>query len=113
MLDAVDLEERLRTVLPLLTRQIEALKLLQTRRLGPDAAAKVSALCSASAAKPRPSAHAASPPLRYQRGGGAEPSRVSGLAWTGPMRMRTEMTRLSWRRRSRAPTCLKLLSESV
>uniref|UniRef100_H3CE97 Lon protease homolog n=1 Tax=Tetraodon nigroviridis TaxID=99883 RepID=H3CE97_TETNG len=34
--DAVDLEERLRTVLPLLTRQIEALKLLQkSRSLGP------------------------------------------------------------------------------
>lgn len=36
VLDAVDLEERLRTVLPLLTRQIEALKLLQkSRKLGP------------------------------------------------------------------------------
>lgn len=36
VLDAVDLEERLRTVLPLLTRQIEALKLLQKSRvLGP------------------------------------------------------------------------------
>lgn len=40
----MDLEERFRTVLPMLTRQIEALNLLQkSRRLGPAAAAKVAA----------------------------------------------------------------------
>lgn len=37
MLDAVDLEERFKKALPLLTRQIEGLKLLQkTRKLRPD-----------------------------------------------------------------------------
>uniref|UniRef100_H2S9G5 Lon peptidase 2, peroxisomal n=1 Tax=Takifugu rubripes TaxID=31033 RepID=H2S9G5_TAKRU len=41
VLDAVDLEERFRTVLPMLTRQIEALNLLQkSRKLGPASAAK-------------------------------------------------------------------------
>lgn len=37
VLDAVDLEERFKKALPLLTRQIEGLKLLQkTRKLRPD-----------------------------------------------------------------------------
>ncbi|XP_056907478.1 lon protease homolog 2, peroxisomal isoform X2 [Takifugu flavidus] len=41
VLDAVDLEERFRTVLPMLTRQIEALNLLQkSRKLSPASAAK-------------------------------------------------------------------------
>lgn len=36
-MDAISLEERFRTVLPMLTRQIEALNLLQkSRKLGPD-----------------------------------------------------------------------------
>lgn len=40
----MSLEERFRTVLPMLTRQIEALNLLQkSRKLGPAAAAKVTA----------------------------------------------------------------------
>lgn len=72
VLDAVDLEERFRTVLPMLTRQIEALNLLQkSRKLGPAAAAKVSAAPHRSAPRrsaplwrPQEPAHAASCPLR-------------------------------------------------
>lgn len=69
MLDAVGLEERLRTVLPMLTRQIEALTLLQkSRKLGPDAAAKVAAACAASA---RSSGRLLTP-LLFLQGSGAD-----------------------------------------
>lgn len=74
MLDAVGLEERLRTVLPMLTRQIEALKLLQkSRELGP----KVGAVCSASAP---PLLRLLTPLLLRPGAGGAEGRRLPGPA---------------------------------
>ncbi|KAK2841926.1 hypothetical protein Q5P01_012126 [Channa striata] len=56
VLDAVSLEERFRKALPMLTRQIEALKLLQrTRKMNPDNEKRVTDICICSFSfQPRP-----------------------------------------------------------
>lgn len=53
VLDAVSLEERFRTALPMLTRQIEGLKLLKkSKKLGPDSEKRVAESCNLSLLSP-------------------------------------------------------------
>lgn len=119
VLDAVSLEERFRKALPMLTRQIEGLKLLQkTRKMSPDNENRVTNIrifpfpfrnvCSY-----MPAHDSGCCPFRSYQCVRVECSQAGSLVWTRRMKMRMEMTPQPWRGRSTGPTCLRLHSEFV
>lgn len=115
VLDAVSLEERFKMALPMLTRQIEGLKLLQkTRKLSPDGDKRVNAVCMAFfllVAILFMPVHAVCCSLRCHWCVNVERSRASSSVWMGTMKTRMVMTLQSWRGRSTGPTCLNLRSD--
>lgn len=115
VLDALSLEERFKKALPMLTRQIEGLKLLQkTRKMNPDNEKRVTSICvgpfssnSACVLSVNPSVSHLFRCYQYVK---VECFRAGSSIWMRRMKMTTEMTPRPWRGRSTGPTCPKLHS---
>lgn len=119
VLDAVSLEERFKKALPMLTRQIEGLKLLQkTRKMSPDNENRVETAAfvfffneCVSCVNP---VHACGCcRFRFYQCVKAGCSQDGSSIWMGTMKMKMEMTQQSWRGRCTVPTCLKPHSKSA
>lgn len=117
VLDAITLEERFKKALPMLTRQIEGLILLQkTRKINPDNEKRVTNIFICpfplnTVCIYMPVHLSVSHLFRCYRCAKVEFSQAGSSTWMRKMKTRMVMTLRPWRGGSMGPRCLKLRLE--
>lgn len=110
VLDAVSLEERFRTALPMLTRQIEGLKLLRkSKKWGPDSEKVVSHFYPPTGFNWAANGGSLLFAPRCYRCVKVASSQARTLPSTGKTKTKIATTLRSWRGKSVRPTCPTLL----